>query len=78
MPRSLPSGARSISLIPSDLLGAGFSYDALGVAEAALVHASESEMRQTVLALQSEAMYSGGEDARLLSNPSAPESVGQG
>jgi DNA-binding SARP family transcriptional activator len=61
-----------------DLLAAGFSYDALGVAEAALQHASEPEMRGVVLALQSEALYSCGEYARLLRHPLSPATVGQG
>ena len=61
-----------------DLLNAGYSYDALGVAEGALLHASDAGARKKVLALQSEALYSCGEYARLLSHPLSPASVGQG
>jgi DNA-binding SARP family transcriptional activator len=61
-----------------DLLNAGYSYDALGVAEGALLHASDGAARNAVLALQAEALYSCGEYARLLSHPLSPESVGQG
>lgn len=61
-----------------DLLAAGFSYDALGIAEGALHHASDPEPREAVLTLQAEALYACGEYARLLGHPLSPSSVGQG
>lgn len=60
------------------LLDAGYSYDALGVSESALEQAGSSEVRARVLSLQSEALYSCGEYAKLLSHPLSPASVGQG
>ncbi|MEP6778552.1 MAG: AAA family ATPase [Gemmatimonadaceae bacterium] len=61
-----------------ELLVAGYSYDALGVAEGALEHASEPEDRDGILALQAESLYGCGEYARLLSHPLSPSSVGLG
>ena len=61
-----------------ELLAAGYSYDALGVAESALEQASEPEDRESMLALQAKALYGCGEYARLLSHPLSPSTVGQG
>ncbi|MGV3708763.1 MAG: AAA family ATPase [Gemmatimonas sp.] len=60
------------------LVDSGFAYDALGVADASMQHISDEDDRRRIQILQSEALYSSGEFARLLKHPLSPSSLAAG